>query len=80
LAALPNGKSVMIHRTIKPVYNYGRSSGRAKCSKCGSVSRLSRRESHPERGPQYELQTFSCRKCGNIDTRDVETPDATGKG
>jgi hypothetical protein len=44
---------------------------------CGAATKLSRRESHPERGATYELQTYVCTKCGAIVTRDVPTPGAT---
>ena len=38
--------------------------------------RLIRRESHPERGPMYELQTYECAGCGNILKANVSTPHA----
>jgi uncharacterized Zn finger protein len=63
-------------RAIREKNDYGRS-GRAQCSSCGAVTRLKSRETHPERGPAYELQTFKCPKCGTLDTRAVHTPDAT---
>jgi transcription elongation factor Elf1 len=28
--------------------------------------RITRRQQHPMRGPQYELQTFTCPHCDNV--------------
>src|ERR1051326_2392446 len=43
---------------------------------CGAAMRLVRREPHPVRGPEYELQTYKCRGCGNQLWLDVPTPGA----
>ena len=47
-----------------------------KCDICGTSTRLKRREAHPSRGPKYELQTFSCVKCGHVQQRDAASPGA----
>jgi hypothetical protein len=39
---------------------------RQKCELCGKSMRITRRQEHPTRGPQYELQTFTCPHCANI--------------
>jgi hypothetical protein len=39
---------------------------RQKCEVCGKSMRITRRQPHPTRGPQYELQTFTCPHCENI--------------
>ncbi len=47
-----------------------------KCIGCGLSMRIRRRQAHPERGPQYELQTYACVRCGQIQQRDAATPGA----
>lgn len=47
-----------------------------KCDECGGSTRLTRREEHPVRGPKYELQTFTCVKCGHVQQRDAASPGA----
>jgi hypothetical protein len=47
-----------------------------KCDICGTSTRLKRREAHPARGPKYELQTFTCTKCGHVQQRDAASPGA----
>jgi uncharacterized protein with PIN domain len=37
-----------------------------RCQVCGRAMRITRRQEHPARGPQYELQTFTCPHCANI--------------
>jgi hypothetical protein len=48
------------------------------CEACAGATTLTRRESHPTRGPSYELQTYTCRrlKCGHINQVVVKTPGA----
>jgi hypothetical protein len=46
-----------------------------QCTACGLQMTIKCRESHPERGPKHELQTFGC-KCGQILKRDVASPGA----
>jgi hypothetical protein len=46
------------------------------CKRCGADTRMIGRETHPDLGKQYELQTFECGSCGDISTRSV---DAEGK-
>jgi transcription elongation factor Elf1 len=36
------------------------------CGLCGKSMRITRRQAHPSRGPQYELQTFTCPRCSNV--------------
>jgi hypothetical protein len=39
---------------------------RQKCELCGKSMRITRRQEHPTLGPQYELQTFTCPRCANV--------------
>ena len=45
-----------------------------KCKVCGYSMRIKRREAHPKLGPKYELQTFACIRCGQLQKRDAATP------
>jgi Uncharacterized conserved protein (DUF2285) len=42
---------------------------RPPCAKCSVETFLSRRTPHPTLGVGYELQTFTCFNCGDIQTR-----------
>jgi hypothetical protein len=42
------------------------------CAKCGAPARLTGRETHPDLGAEYELQTFECGKCGHIQSRSAD--------
>ena len=47
-----------------------------KCIDCGLSMRIRRREAHPMLGPAYELQTYACVRCGQIQQRNADTPGA----
>jgi hypothetical protein len=49
---------------------------RPKCALCKVVMRLTRRDAHPTRGPRYELQTYTCSKCGHVERANTESPGA----
>ena len=49
---------------------------RPRCMICKLMMRLTRRESHPVRGPSFELQTFTCRHCGQTAQATVASPGA----
>lgn len=48
-----------------------------KCDLCKVLMRIIRREAHPTRGPQYELQTFKCPTCGRGDVAIVQSRGAS---
>jgi len=43
-----------------------------KCEKCGGRTYLSRREPHPTLGLMYELHTFRCASCENLQECDAD--------
>jgi hypothetical protein len=43
-----------------------------KCERCGEGTALVRRTPHPELGIKFELQTFACGTCGNIQSRNLQ--------
>lgn len=45
---------------------------RPRCARCRSEMYVSRREPHPEHGPDYELQTLLCKGCDNKESRSVD--------
>jgi uncharacterized protein with PIN domain len=47
---------------------------RPRCEACKLVMRMSRREAHPALGPRYELQTYTCAKCGKREQVVVPSP------
>jgi uncharacterized protein with PIN domain len=49
---------------------------RPRCQTCKGVMRVMRREAHPVLGPQHELQTYTCAKCGKVEQVSTESPGA----
>lgn len=47
-----------------------------KCDPCGLQMRITARAEHPEKGPAYELQTFTCPHCNHVLQATVATPGA----
>jgi hypothetical protein len=58
-----------------PARSFG-ADDRPKCEKCGTQTSLTRRTPHPTRGARYELQSFTCRKCGHVQYRDADAGGA----
>jgi predicted RNA-binding Zn-ribbon protein involved in translation (DUF1610 family) len=42
------------------------------CPQCGAPTKIFGRETHPDLGTTYELQSFECGKCGHILTRSAD--------
>jgi hypothetical protein len=42
-----------------------------RCEQCGERTSLIRRTPHPELGIKYELQTFGCGACSNVQSRNM---------
>ena len=47
------------------------------CERCGEPMNMAGRETHPELGERYELQTFECGGCNHISTRNVDEQGQT---
>jgi hypothetical protein len=41
------------------------------CAYCRAPTRFICREPNPKLGPKFELDTFECRSCNHLHTRDV---------
>ena len=50
---------------------------RPRCADCKSFMKLTRREAHPTRGPNFELQTFICGKCAGVEYACAASPGAS---
>jgi RNase P subunit RPR2 len=66
-------RSLEMSEKINPEPRYGIKK-RMVCALCRAPMRITRRSAHPTRGPKYELQTFTCPKCGHVQKRETASP------
>jgi hypothetical protein len=48
------------------------SADRPECPQCSAPMKIVGRESHPDLGESYELQTFECTSCHHVMTRNAD--------
>jgi hypothetical protein len=48
------------------------SGDRPECPQCRAAMKIVGRESHPDLGEAYELQTFECTRCHHVTTRSAD--------